>query len=105
MYSKGGQGRSFVLGILCRCSVAWGLALRATQHPATGLAMVRHMQRLSDQPPSEEERCGVQPDTYFDGRGALWVVHRTRKHDSGLVWYRVPSRSWIGIPMRSGNHL
>lgn len=56
------------------------------------LAMVRHMHRLSGQLSSEDERCGVQLDPYSVGRGAPWMVHRTRKHDSGLVWCRVSSQ-------------
>lgn len=105
MFGRSGQGWSFVLGMLCRCSVAWKLALRAPQHAATGLAIARHKHCLSGQTSSEEESCGVQPDPYSVGRGACWVV--LEPENVTRVWSGAgchPS-SWIGVPTRCGNCL
>lgn len=74
-------------GLLCRCSGMWELALRATQYPATGLAVVKHVPYLWGQPSSEEDRCRVQLDQCSVWRGSSGVVHRARKLHfwSGLV--------------------
>lgn len=58
-----------------------GIGLDSTQHLATGLAVVKHMDHLSGQPSFRE----------YSQTEALWVAYR--KHDSsGLV--RCTGLSW-----------
>lgn len=87
--SRGG-GRSLVPGMLCG-------------HPASSNSASCDLAHALLIGPALLQR--MQPDRWSVRRGALWVVHRTRKHDwvwSGAGCY---SGGWIGTCTRSGKCL
>lgn len=69
-----------------------GIGLDSARLLATGLAVVKHMDRLSGQPSFREygqtDRCSV-------GRATLWVAYRTGQHDSS-------GRGWSGGLLAAG---